>query len=70
MANKVGELEDRILHFIQESLHELDTIRREEFDRLEKTRNRFRTLTRELRDLAAEIDRAFKEYIDGKRMET
>ncbi len=62
MANKVGELEDRILHFIQESLHELDTIRREESDRLEKTRNRFRTLTRELRDLAAEIDRAFKEY--------
>lgn len=62
MANKVGELEDRILHFIQESLHELDTIRREESDRLEKTRNRFRTLTQELRDLAAEIDRAFKEY--------
>ena len=45
MANKIGDLEDRIVHFIQESLHELDSIRSEESERLEQTRKRFRELT-------------------------
>ena len=45
MANKIGDLEDRIAHFIQESLHELDSIRSEESERLEQTRKRFRELT-------------------------
>ena len=62
MANKVGELEDRIVHFIQESLHELDSIRSEEAQRLEQTRARFRSLTQELRDLAARIDQASRDY--------
>ena len=36
MTNKIGDLEDRIVHFIQESLHELDAIRSEEAERLER----------------------------------
>ena len=51
MANKIGDLEDRIAHFIQESLHELDSIRSEESERLEQARKRFRELTQDLRDL-------------------
>ena len=62
MANKIGDLEDRIVHFIQESLHELDSIRSEESERLEQTRKRFRELTQDLRDLAAQIDRTLREY--------
>ena len=62
MANKIGDLEDRIAHFIQESLHELDSIRSEESERLEQARKRFRELTQDLRDLAAQIDRTLREY--------
>jgi len=62
MANKIGDLEDRIVHFIQESLHELDSIRSEESERLEQARRRFRALTQDLRDLAAQIDRTLREY--------
>ena len=62
MANKIGDLEDRIVHFIQDSLHELDAIRSEEAERLEQARSRFRDLTRDLRELAGQIDRALKDY--------
>ena len=62
MANKIGDLEDRIVHFIQESLHELDSIRSEESERLEQARKRFRELTQDLRDLATQIDRTLREY--------
>ena len=51
MANKIGDLEDRIAHFIQESLHELDSIRSEESERLEQARKRFRELTQDLREI-------------------
>ena len=62
MPDKVVVLEDRVVHFIQQSLDELNSIRQEESDRLEGVRARFNAMTHELRDLAAEIDRASQDY--------
>ena len=39
MSDKVAVLEDRILQFIQQSLDELNSIRKEEASRLEKARS-------------------------------
>ncbi|NLL36805.1 MAG: hypothetical protein GX256_04700 [Fretibacterium sp.] len=62
MADKIESMEARILHFLRENLDELSTIRQEESERLENVKKRASALLQELRTLAADIDRASKEY--------
>ena len=62
MPDKVVVLEDRIVHFIQQSLDELNSIRQEEARRLEEVRSQFNAMSQELRGLAADIDRVSQEY--------
>ena len=62
MSDKVAVLEDRILQFIQQSLDELNSIRKEEASRLEKARSRITAMSIELKELASGIDSASREY--------
>ena len=62
MSDKVAVLEDRILQFIQQSLDELNSIRKEEASRLEKARSRINAMSLELKELASGIDSASREY--------
>jgi two-component system sensor histidine kinase DegS len=61
-AAKIGTIEERINHLLQDSLDELYLFRKEETENLKLVQERGLALTRELRDLAARIDRALKTY--------
>jgi two-component system sensor histidine kinase DegS len=62
MANKILEIEERISRFLQDSLDELYLFRQEEAGQLEGVRERARVLALELRELAAAVDQAVRDY--------
>ncbi|MDR1650061.1 MAG: histidine kinase [Synergistaceae bacterium] len=62
MTNKIITIEERVNRLLQDSLDELYIFRREETENLGLLRERSLALTQELRDLAARIDRALKNY--------
>jgi two-component system sensor histidine kinase DegS len=62
MADRLVDIEERISRSIQDSLNELYLLRQEEAGRLDDLKERALALTAELRDLAAAIDKANKEY--------
>ncbi|MDR1875883.1 MAG: histidine kinase [Synergistaceae bacterium] len=62
MTNKIVDIEERISRFLQDSLDELYLFRQEEARQLEDVRERSRVLVRELRELAAALDQAVKDY--------
>jgi two-component system sensor histidine kinase DegS len=59
---RINTIEERITRLLRDSLDELFLLRREETENLKLVRERGLALTRELRDLAARIDRALKTY--------
>ncbi|MDR1979831.1 MAG: histidine kinase [Synergistaceae bacterium] len=62
MADKIVDIEERISRSLQESLNELYLLRQEETERLEDVKERAHALVLELRELAAAIDQAIKDY--------
>ncbi|MDR2179099.1 MAG: histidine kinase [Synergistaceae bacterium] len=62
MADKIADIEKRISLSLQESLDELYLMRQEETQRLEDVKKRAQALVMELRELAAAIDKAVKDY--------
>jgi len=68
MPDKIVDIEERISRSLNESLNELYLLRQEEAERLEDVKGRSSTLVVELRDLAAAIDKAGKDY-DLSRVE-
>jgi two-component system sensor histidine kinase DegS len=62
MTNKITTIEERVNRLLQDSLDELYIFRREETENLGRIRERSLALTQELRDLAARIDKAIKNY--------
>jgi two-component system sensor histidine kinase DegS len=59
---KISTIEERVNRLLQDSLDELYSLRREETENLRLVKERGLAMTRELRDLAARIDRALKNY--------
>lgn len=62
MTDKIVDIEERISRSLQDSLNELYLLRQEETGHLENIRERSRALVLELRELAAAIDKAVKDY--------
>ncbi|MDR1730561.1 MAG: histidine kinase [Synergistaceae bacterium] len=62
MTDKIGDIEERISRFLQDGLDELYLLRQEETVQLDDVRERGRQLTVELRELAAALDQAAKDY--------
>ncbi|MDR1376472.1 MAG: histidine kinase [Synergistaceae bacterium] len=62
MADKIVDIEKRISQSLQESLNELYLLRQEDAERLEDVKERAHALVMELRELAASIDKAVKDY--------
>lgn len=68
MADKIINMEERIVHFLQESLDELCVISQEESAHLENVKARTASLILDLRRLATDIDGLSKAY-DQSRTE-
>jgi len=62
MADKIGDIERRIISSLQDSLNELYLLRQEEAGRLSDVKDRVRSIAMELRDLASAIDKANMDY--------
>jgi two-component system sensor histidine kinase DegS len=62
MADKIGNIEERIYRSLQDSLNELYLLRHEESERLNDIKERSAGIVMELRDLAAAIDQANRDY--------
>jgi len=62
MANKIVDIEERISRSLQDSLNELYVLRQEEATHLSGVKERSRSIVMELKDLAAAIDKANKDY--------
>jgi two-component system sensor histidine kinase DegS len=60
--NAVVDIEERVNRLLQDSLDELYLLRRDEVENLGTARERSLALTQELRDLAARIDNAVRDY--------
>ena len=62
MADKIVNIEERITRSLQDSLNELYLLRQDEAGRLDDVKERSRAIVTELRDLAAAIDKANRDY--------
>ena len=62
MADRINDIEERISRSLHDSLNELYLLRQDEAERLEDVRERSRSIVTELRDLAAAIDKANRDY--------
>lgn len=62
MANKIVDIEERISRSLQDSLNELYLLRQDEAEHLDSVKERSRAIVVELKNLAAAIDKANKDY--------
>ena len=62
MADKISDIERRIISSLQDSLNELYLLRQEEDGRLNDVKERVHSIAMELRDLATAIDKANMDY--------
>ncbi|MDR2522227.1 MAG: sensor histidine kinase [Synergistaceae bacterium] len=62
MTDKIADIEERISRSLQDSLDELCLLRQEEAKRFEDVRERACALVLELREMAAAVDKAVRDY--------